>query len=123
MAAGHAAGQAHDPRDQPAQGTALEERIRGLWAAVLHRDDVGLTDNFFDIGGNSFALIELQERMVDGGLDVTISDLFQFGTVAACAAHFGQGDTAPARGGSPVQRRQGQQALATRIRAARGAND
>lgn len=109
--------------DPQARGTALEERIRGMWAAVLDREDVGLTDNFFDIGGNSFAMIELQKLMADGGLDVTVSDLFKFGTVAACAAYFGPDGPAPAVVSSPAQRRLGQQALAARRRAAGHAHD
>jgi hypothetical protein len=70
------------------RGSSLEERIRRIWIDVLANDDVGLHDNFFDLGGHSFALITAQERMAADGLDISVTDLFRSGTVAACAAHF-----------------------------------
>ncbi|MEV7095355.1 amino acid adenylation domain-containing protein [Amycolatopsis sp. NPDC051045] len=73
----------------PTRGSSLEERIRRIWLEVLPTPEVGLHDNFFDLGGHSFALVAAQERMAAAGLDLTVTDLLRYGTVAACAAHFG----------------------------------
>jgi amino acid adenylation domain-containing protein len=82
----------HRPTTRPTspsgRGSSLEERIRRIWMDVLACEDVGPHDNFFDLGGHSFALIAVRERMAADGLDITVTDLFRFGTVAACAAHF-----------------------------------
>ncbi|WP_436498470.1 non-ribosomal peptide synthetase [Actinokineospora sp. HUAS TT18] len=72
----------------PLKGSSLEERIRRIWMDVLSTSDVGLHDNFFDLGGHSFALITMHERMAADGLAISVTDLFRSGTVAACAAHF-----------------------------------
>ncbi len=77
-------------------GTPIEERIRRLWVEVLDRSDVGLTDNFFDLGGHSFALVALQNKLVAAGFDVSVTDLFRFGTVQACARHLSAAASEPA---------------------------
>ncbi|MEU9508022.1 amino acid adenylation domain-containing protein [Micromonospora sp. NPDC048170] len=102
-----------------AAGTGLEERVRACWSEVLGRVDVGLHDNFFDLGGHSFALIALQQRLSDEGLDVSVTDLFRAGTVAGCAAHLRQ--AAPVVADTRVaQRHRGRALLADRRRSTGG---
>ncbi|WP_433384642.1 non-ribosomal peptide synthetase [Micromonospora sp. KLBMP9576] len=100
-------------------GTGLEERIRACWGEVLDRADVGLHDNFFDLGGHSFALIALQQRLSDEGLDVSVTDLFRAGTVAGCAAHVRQA-APPVTDARVAQRHRGRALLADRRRATGG---
>ncbi|GAB3934559.1 hypothetical protein GCM10027614_07790 [Micromonospora vulcania] len=45
------------------------------------------------MGGHSFALITVQQRMAEIGLDISVTDLFRFGTVADCAAYFRRAET------------------------------
>ncbi|HEU5473428.1 MAG TPA: amino acid adenylation domain-containing protein [Actinophytocola sp.] len=100
------------------RASSMAEHIRRLWTEVLNRPDVGLHDNFFDLGGHSFALITLQQRMAEEGLDISVTDLFRFGTVAACAAHFER--TAPRVADDHLeQRRTGRALLAERRKGAR----
>ena len=64
----------------------MERRVAGLWREVLHRPDIGIHDNFFDLGGHSLLLVQLQSRLRrDVGVDVSIKDLFLNPTVAAIA--------------------------------------
>ena len=92
----------------------MEDRAR--------REDVSLNDNFFDLGGNSLTMMDSSSLWVAHGLDVTVSDLFRFGTLAGCARHFEQGaPTAPSTV-SAERRRQGRQLQAARRRAAGGGN-
>jgi amino acid adenylation domain-containing protein len=69
--------------------TELEEQIAAAWREVLHLDEVGVHDNFFDQGGHSLRLIELHRRLgalpALGGLRVV--DLFEHPTIASLAAH------------------------------------
>ncbi|MFG2823184.1 amino acid adenylation domain-containing protein [Kitasatospora sp. NPDC048365] len=99
---------------------SLTERIRAIWAEVLRRPDLEAGDNFFDVGGHSFALITVQQRMAEIGLEISVTDLFRFGTAAACAAHFRPAPTAPAADEQLAQRRQGREQLARRRRLSRG---
>lgn len=66
----------------------IERRIVHLWQTLLHQQDIGIHDNFFDLGGHSLLLVQLQSRLRrDLGVDLSIKDLFQNPTVAGMAAH------------------------------------
>ncbi|MEV0820675.1 non-ribosomal peptide synthetase [Nonomuraea rubra] len=86
--------------------TPTERRIAAVWAAALELTQVGLHDNFFDLGGNSIRLLAvlsaLRERGQDGGLKLV--DLFRHPTVAALAAFL---DGAGADGEQDESRRRG----------------
>ncbi|WP_409074513.1 condensation domain-containing protein, partial [Micromonospora chalcea] len=67
--------------------TGTEELIAGIWRDVLGRDTVGVTDNFFDIGGHSMALAAVYARLTEAtGRSITMLDLFRHPTVRALAA-------------------------------------
>ncbi|WP_258187276.1 non-ribosomal peptide synthetase [Variovorax sp. WS11] len=86
-------------RQQPYEAPRgqVAETIAGLWSEVLGGAQVGLHDNFFDIGGHSLQLIRahrlLEERLQAG---LSVIDLFKHPTVAALAARIAQGEAAPA---------------------------
>ncbi|MFG1723159.1 phosphopantetheine-binding protein [Micromonospora chalcea] len=83
----------------------MQRRLRALWAEVLGRQDFDVRDNFFDVGGHSFALMSLQSRMAVEGLDVTVTDLFRFGTIEACAAYLTRTRTAESPAAAPADDR------------------
>ncbi|GAA4873184.1 amino acid adenylation domain-containing protein [Kitasatospora terrestris] len=118
--AGRASAPAAAPTPARPADDTLTERIRAIWAEVLRRPDLEPGDNFFDVGGHSFALITVQQRMAEVGLEISVTDLFRFGTAAACAAHFRPAPTAPATDQRLAERRQGREQLARRRRLSRG---
>ncbi|MFD9904602.1 amino acid adenylation domain-containing protein [Streptomyces sp. NPDC059063] len=73
----------HDRR--PPQ-TVAEELLCGVFADVLGLPEVGVLDDFFDIGGHSLLAPGLIGRAVAAGLRLDIADLFTHRTVAALAA-------------------------------------
>ncbi len=88
--------------------TPLEEEIAGVWREVLGLERVGVEDNFFDLGGHSLLVVRAHGRLRALGRDVEVVDLFHHPTVAALAAHLGDGRkeprtarrARPARGGA-----------------------
>ncbi|MCU1643899.1 MAG: Dimodular nonribosomal peptide synthase [Nocardia sp.] len=84
-------------RTAAAPRTEVERQITGIFAEMLGTDDVGVTDNFFDLGGNSLTAARAIAR-VNAALDatVTIRDLFEYSTVTALAGRLDslQGETA-----------------------------
>ncbi|MFG3714610.1 amino acid adenylation domain-containing protein [Micromonospora sp. NPDC047730] len=67
--------------------TDTEELIAGIWREVLERDQVGVTDNFFDIGGHSLALAAVHARLTAAtGRSIKMLDLFRHPTIRALAA-------------------------------------
>ncbi|TDB59978.1 non-ribosomal peptide synthetase [Photorhabdus khanii] len=61
--------------------------ISKIWCEVLGRATVGLDDAFFDIGGNSLALMQIHAHIVQlpGCSTVLPSDLFRFPTIRMLA--------------------------------------
>jgi amino acid adenylation domain-containing protein len=65
---------------------ASERRVAAIWREVLNITQVGLHDNFFDLGGHSLLLVKL--RAVLGrefGREISLVELFQRTTVASQA--------------------------------------
>jgi len=66
----------------------LERRIAAIWCEVLALAAVGIDDSFFDVGGHSLNLVEVEVGLErDLGLTVPTMDLFRFPTIRALAAH------------------------------------
>jgi amino acid adenylation domain-containing protein len=70
----------------------LERLILGTWHEVLGASRITCDDNFFEIGGNSMAVIEVHARLKQA-LDrpVLVVDLFRFPTVRSLAVHLAGG--------------------------------
>ena len=79
------------PRDVSASlpRTELEERVAAVWREVLEVGEIGVDDNFFDLGGNSLLLSRVFGRLREVRGDLRIVDLFRHTTVEALAAHLG----------------------------------
>ncbi|MGB3442378.1 MAG: AMP-binding protein [Actinophytocola sp.] len=66
--------------------TPAEARVHDIWCAVLHTGHVAQDDNFFDIGGHSLLLGQVQQRLADEfGTEVPLLALFTHPTIAAQA--------------------------------------
>jgi amino acid adenylation domain-containing protein len=73
-------------REYVAARTSLEKEIAQLFGEVLHLDRVGLHDNFFDLGGTSILLVEVNNRLAHVyGMDRNLTQMLQAPTVAATA--------------------------------------
>ncbi|MEU8241046.1 amino acid adenylation domain-containing protein [Actinoplanes missouriensis] len=73
------------PSPSAPAGGAREETLREIFADVLGLPSVGLSDSFFDLGGDSIMSIQLVSRARKAGLRLTPRDVFQHQTVAALA--------------------------------------
>jgi acyl carrier protein len=72
----------------------LEKTIASIWQEVLGLPQVGTTDNFFDLGGHSLLVVQVQRRLREAcGREVSITDMFRLSTIKALAAHLGGNDT------------------------------
>jgi amino acid adenylation domain-containing protein len=67
----------------------VERTIVSAWQEVLHREKVGVNDNFFDLGGHSLLLIQLQSKLQEVlHRDVSMIDLFKYPTIGSLATYF-----------------------------------
>jgi acyl carrier protein len=76
--------------DVVAAADDTEATIASIWAAALGVKTVSTTANFFDLGGHSLLVVQVQRQMRDAlARDIAITDIFRFPTVRALAAHLG----------------------------------
>ncbi|WJI87535.1 MULTISPECIES: hybrid non-ribosomal peptide synthetase/type I polyketide synthase [unclassified Mesorhizobium] len=66
----------------------LQTEVADIWKDILKVDSVGVDDNFFDVGGHSLAIVQVQARIHDRlGINCKILNLFEHPTIRTLAAH------------------------------------
>ncbi|GAB1694995.1 amino acid adenylation domain-containing protein [Krasilnikovia sp. M28-CT-15] len=97
------------PMTEAPPRSELERRIAAIWREELGLDDVGVRDNFFDLGGVSAQLITIRRRLTtELGLRVGATDLIECPTIRALAQRLGA--DGPVAGTVPVPVRPGRPA-------------
>jgi non-ribosomal peptide synthase protein (TIGR01720 family) len=80
--------QMRDPSKQEQIGprTEAEEVLCAIWQEVLGVEQVGVEENFFELGGDSILSIQVVSRAARRGLRLKPRQLFQHQTIASLAA-------------------------------------
>ena len=64
------------PRDE------VEEKLQKIWQGILQTGPMGITDNFFDLGGHSLMAVRLvNEIKKTTGIEIPLTELFQGATI------------------------------------------
>jgi acyl carrier protein len=63
-------------------GNDMEQKLVEIWQELLDRENIGIRDNFFDVGGNSMKIVRLSQ-LINQRLDknVSVAILFQYSTI------------------------------------------
>jgi amino acid adenylation domain-containing protein len=73
-------------------GTHQEKTIARAWKEVLGIEQIGIHDNFFDVGGNSLSLIRLNSKLqMLFNQEISIATLLRFTTISSQAVYFMEG--------------------------------
>ena len=65
-----------------APGTDIEQSIAAIWRDVLGLEQVGATDNFFDLGGHSLLLVRVHDQLKETlKIELSLVDLFRLPTI------------------------------------------
>jgi amino acid adenylation domain-containing protein len=85
------------PRDAHVEPRGrLEVQLMALWRQVLGHDEVGIHDNFFDLGGHSLQAVQLMAFIEQvTGRQLPLATLFRAPTVAALARLLAQTNWTP----------------------------
>jgi len=66
----------------------LEQTIADVWREVLYLEQVGVDDNFFDLGGHSLLVVQAHRKLRDQTTTpLSLTDLYRFPTLRGLAAH------------------------------------
>ena len=68
--------------------TPTEEVLEKIWCRFLHFDRISITDNYFDLGGDSVIGIQIISAAASQGVHLTPDQIFKFHTIEdqACVA-------------------------------------
>jgi len=73
----------------------IEKALAEIWKQLLGVTEVGVDDNFFDLGGDSLLLMRLQLLVQEKfHAELAVAEMFEFPTIATLAARLGQGAVA-----------------------------
>jgi len=73
--------------------TPLETRIARIWAELLGIDTVGIHDHFFDLGGNSLLMSQVQARLREvTGRDLSVVELFAHPTIKSLSDYLARAE-------------------------------
>jgi hypothetical protein len=102
----NAGGERLTSAEYQAPDTTTAKKVAEVWRNVLDVARVGLHDSFFDLGGHSMLILQVQKEL-GAVLNRTPSviDLFQYPTVAALSAHL-DGGVSPVAGDAEQRARE-----------------
>ncbi|MEG9913900.1 lichenysin non-ribosomal peptide synthetase LicA [Bacillus paralicheniformis] len=75
--------------------TETEQLLADIWQEVLGIDRIGITDNFFALGGDSIKGIQMASRLQQHGWKLEMKDLFQHPTIGELSAYIQAADDQP----------------------------
>jgi acyl carrier protein len=66
---------------------STEEMLVTIWSEILGQQQIGINDNFFDLGGNSISIVQVAMQIQSqlGCAEIAIVKLFQYSTIARLA--------------------------------------
>ena len=71
--------------------TEIERAIASIWQDVLQIDRASLTDNFFDLGGQSLLMIRVHSKLKEQlAIDISLINMFRYPTIASLAQYLNQ---------------------------------
>ncbi len=79
-------------REYIAPATETEEKLCRLLEELLHVERMGVTDDFFEMGGDSLTAIEFLAKANDSGISFALQNIFDYPTVRQLCGHMEAGD-------------------------------
>jgi amino acid adenylation domain-containing protein len=77
--------------------STLETQVAAVWRRALGREEIGVHDNFFDLGGHSLLLLQVKTQLqAELQRELPVVALFQHPTVSSLAKYLASDPAAPA---------------------------
>ncbi|BAY84413.1 putative beta-ketoacyl synthase [Calothrix parasitica NIES-267] len=72
----------------PVSKNEIELIITNIWKELLGIKQIGINDNFFDLGGDSLLIVQVRRRLIEElKVDFTTSELFDYPTISSLAKY------------------------------------
>lgn len=69
----------------------VQKTVSDIWKEVLGRENIGLNENFFDLGGHSLLLAKVRSKIVKAmNINLQVMDLFKYPTVSTLSDYLEQ---------------------------------
>ncbi|HVU35199.1 MAG TPA: MupA/Atu3671 family FMN-dependent luciferase-like monooxygenase [Opitutaceae bacterium] len=82
-------------REFVAPAGGAEQALAAIWRDILRVGEIGVDDNFFDYGGHSLQVVQMQNRIRESlQIDIPVLKLFQYPTIRSLAKYIGESDAA-----------------------------
>jgi acyl carrier protein len=73
--------------------TEAERIVSEIWREALHVEQVGIKDNFFDLGGNSLLLVKVHSKLQEAfSRNISMVEMFRRATVVSLASYLVGGE-------------------------------
>ena len=93
------------PFEAPA--TEVERKLAGIFRELLGLNEIGVDDNFFDLGANSLMMVQVVEKIrAELGIKMSLVRLFEFTTLRSLAGAIANSETNQAA--APPEQNRGQ---------------
>jgi len=74
-------------KEYKAPVSEAEIQLTSLWAKLLHKEQISMTDSYFDLGGTSITVVLLQEKIREAfAVQINVADIFSHPTIERLAA-------------------------------------
>lgn len=89
--------------------TEVERKLAGIFRELLGMNEIGIDDNFFDLGANSLMMVRVVEKIrAELGLKISLVRVFQFPTLGRLAAAIAGYETDSGHVAVPPEQNRGQ---------------
>jgi natural product biosynthesis luciferase-like monooxygenase protein len=77
-----------EAREYVAPTSQTEKTIADIWSKILGVEKIGSKESFFDLGGHSLLAVQAHRELKQAlGVEMAITDIFQYPTLGALASH------------------------------------
>jgi amino acid adenylation domain-containing protein len=109
-----------EPAAKSVPKSDLERTLTQLWQRILKAPQVGLDQNFFDLGGDSLLLVAVHSNLQKSlQTQIPVTDLFEFPTIRKLAQHLTRTESTPAVAANVQETGQRQREAFSRFRSRR----
>lgn len=65
----------------------IEKKLVEIWQEILGVNQIGIYDDFFDLGGDSISIIKIINKASDNNIQVSLNDMYKYTTINSLSPH------------------------------------